>query len=288
MGRLKKTVLLLYSVYIIVINVSCSNTKMERLFYNKYAYYFSEDGWSYCFKYQYFVDGHKNNNSIPYAFNAINLRYAFSKDLMSDSNAEMPAMKMQVLGNDKNAPALNRDMLKIADFLCYSKNDKPSVEDLLATDKNKLSFEMLDVDIFYNLMTQALTEPQREYSDKYIEFPSYAMLAEQTFRDGYKFQIGFRTGNGYVDVLYIDVLYQTGERFNQYVQLSDIIEKGEPTEKQSQLWQFVHKITNDILSDNDFTSGINEYGQTVIDGVNLGRLAVFLTDINRQSFGKYT
>lgn len=261
--------------------------KKERLFFNKYAYFLSNDGWSYCFKYQYFTDGREGRELVPYAFNSINFRYAYSRQIMDDPDAAQPILKMQVMGDEGCDPALLRDMRKIAALLCYNMDEKPSVDELLATDRNSLSFEVLDGDIFFDLMTQALTEPQREYSDKYVEFPSYAMLAEPAFTDGYKFQIGFRTGNGYVDVLYIDVLYQTGERFNQYVQLSDIIEKGDPTDGQRQLWELVRKITGDVLENNDFTYGMKDYKNTVVDNVNMKRLADFISDISRQSYNKY-
>ena len=145
--------------------------KKERLFFNKYAYFLSNDGWSYCFNYFYWKDGIENKSSTPYVFNVINFRYAYSRQIMDDPEAEPPVLKMQVMGDEGCDPALLRDMRKIAALLCYNMDEKPSVDELLATDRNSLSFEVLDGDIFFDLMTQALTEPQREYSDKYVEFP---------------------------------------------------------------------------------------------------------------------
>lgn len=135
------------------------------------------------------------------------------------------------------------------------------------------------------MMKEALTSDEKEIK-KYNEHPTYALLVEPEWINDYKFQIGYRCVNG-VEMIFIELLYKTGNRFNQYVQLSDLVRDGKATEEQKELNKLLEDIEKGIVSENDFLYHINEYKGKKIADVDLSRLADFLKDIESNKINSY-
>lgn len=244
-----------------------------------------DDGWTYCFSYQYFVPERSTEGRYPYLFNVINMKYAFGKTIMEDPNATQPQETMQYYSEKFSDPGIASDMRKIGELLGYEMDVPPTKEELLAIDKNSITFEKIDKDMFFEMMEEALTaEYVRE--EKYSDYPSYAFLHEPAWLNDYRFQIGYRNCNG-IKSVYIELLYKTGNRFNQYVQLSDLVRDGKATEEQKELNKLLEDIEKGIVSENDFLYHINEYKGKKIADVDLSRLADFLKDIESNKINSY-
>lgn len=244
-----------------------------------------DDGWTYCFSYQYFVPERSTEGRYPYLFNVINMKYRYDEKIMEDPNAVQPQEAMQYYGEEYSDPGIASDMRKIGEMLGYEKNVPPTKEELLAIDKNSITFEKIDKDMFFEMMEEALTaEYVRE--EKYSDYPSYAFLHEPAWLNDYRFQIGYRNCNG-IKSVYIELLYKTGNRFNQYVQLSDLVRDGKATEEQKELNKLLEDIEKGIVSENDFLYHINEYKGKKIADVDLSRLADFLTNIESNAINQY-
>lgn len=213
------------------------------------------------------------------------MKYAYDEKIMEDPNAVQPQEAMQYYGEEYSDPGIASDMRKIGEMLGYEKNVPPTKEELLAIDKNSITFEKIDKDMFFEMMEEALTaEYVRE--EKYSDYPSYAFLHEPAWLNDYRFQIGYRNCNG-IKSVYIELLYKTGNRFNQYVQLSDLVRNGKATEEQKELNKLLEDIEKGIVSENDFLYHINEYKGKKIADVDLSRLADFLTNIESNAINQY-
>ena len=213
------------------------------------------------------------------------MKYRYDEKIMEDPNAVQPQEAMQYYGEEYSDPGIASDMRKIGEMLGYEKNVPPTKEELLAIDKNSITFEKIDKDMFFEMMEEALTaEYVRE--EKYSDYPSYAFLHEPAWLNDYRFQIGYRNCNG-IKSVYIELLYKTGNRFNQYVQLSDLVRDGKATEEQKELNKLLEDIEKGIVSENDFLYHINEYKGKKIADVDLSRLADFLKDIESNKINSY-
>ena len=244
-----------------------------------------DDGWTYCFSYQYFVPERSTEGRYPYLFNVINMKYRYDEKIMEDPNAVQPQEAMQYYSEKFSDPGIASDMRKIGELLGYEMDVPPTKKELLAIDKNSITFEKIDKDMFFEMMEEALTaEYVRE--EKYSDYPSYAFLHEPAWLNDYRFQIGYRNCNG-IKSVYIELLYKTGNRFNQYVQLSDLVRDGKATEEQKELNKLLEDIEKGIVSENDFLYHINEYKGKKIADVDLSRLADFLKDIESNKINSY-
>lgn len=288
----KRTFLLLLAALLVVPTlISCSHKnkepfpKSEHDLRNSCSVRNFDDGWTYCFSYQYFVPERSTEGRYPYLFNVINMKYAFGKTIMEDPNATQPQETMQYYSEKFSDPGIASDMRKIGELLGYEMDVPPTKEELLAIDKNSITFEKIDKDMFFEMMEEALTaEYVRE--EKYSDYPSYAFLHEPAWLNDYRFQIGYRNCNG-IKSVYIELLYKTGNRFNQYVQLSDLVRDGKATEEQKELNKLLEDIEKGIVSENDFLYHINEYKGKKIADVDLSRLADFLKDIESNKINSY-
>lgn len=288
----KRTFLLLLAALLVVpMLISCSHKnkepfpKSEHDLRNSCSVRSFDDGWTYCFSYQYFVPERSTEGRYPYLFNVINMKYRYDEKIMEDPNAVQPQEAMQYYSEEYSDPGIASDMRKIGEMLGYEKNVPPTKEELLAIDKNSISFEKIDKDLFFEMMKEALTSDEKEIK-KYNEHPTYALLVEPEWINDYKFQIGYRCVNG-VEVIFIELLYKTGSRFNQYVQLSDLVRDGKATEEQKELNKLLEDIEKGIVSENDFLYHINEYKGKKIADVDLSRLADFLTNIESNAINQY-
>lgn len=288
----KRTFLLLLAVLLVVPTlISCSHKnkepfpKSEHDLRNSCSVRSFDDGWTYCFSYQYFVPERSTEGRYPYLFNVINMKYAYDEKIMEDPNAVQPLRTMQYYSEEYSDPGIASDMRKIGELLGYEMDVPPTKEELLAIDKKSITFEKIDKDMFFEMMEEALTaEYVRE--EKYSDYPSYAFLHEPAWLNDYRFQIGYRNCNG-IKSVYIELLYKTGNRFNQYVQLSDLVRDGKATEEQKELNKLLEDIEKGIVSENDFLYHINEYKGKKIADVDLSRLADFLTNIESNAINQY-
>lgn len=288
----KRTFLLLLAALLVVPTlISCSHKnkepspKGEHDLRNSCSVRNFDDGWTYCFSYQYFVPERSTEGRYPYLFNVINMKYAFGKTIMEDPNATQPQETMQYYSEKFSDPGIASDMRKIGELLGYEMDVPPTKEELLAIDKKSITFEKIDKDMFFEMMEEALTAGYvRE--EKYSDYPSYAFLHEPAWLNDYRFQIGYRNCNG-IKSVYIELLYKTGNRFNQYVQLSDLVRDGKATEEQKELNKLLEDIEKGIVSENDFLYHINEYKGKKIADVDLSRLADFLKDIESNKINSY-
>lgn len=288
----KRTFLLLLAALLVVPTlISCSHKnkepfpKSEHDLRNSCSVRNFDDGWTYCFSYQYFVPERSTEGRYPYLFNVINMKYAFGKTIMEDPNATQPQETMQYYSEKFSDPGIASDMRKIGELLGYEMDVPPTKEELLAIDKNSITFEKIDKDMFFEMMEEALTAGYAR-EEKYSDYPSYALLHEPAWLNDYRFQIGYRNCNG-IKSVYIELLYKTGNRFNQYVQLSDLVRDGKATEEQKELNKLLEDIEKGIVSENDFLYHINEYKGKKIADVDLSRLADFLTNIESNAINQY-
>ena len=112
-------------------------------------------------------------------------------------------------------------------------------------------------------------------------------MTEPEYLSDYKFQIGFVSDMGTIDVIYIDVLYRTGDAYNDYIQLSDMVDDGTASTEQIQAFDLIKSISDGIVRDNTF---MYEYGANKnknIANIDFSRLYNFLNDIENDNYNKY-
>ena len=251
----------------------------------------NEDGWVFTFVYEYEKENVQPiDGLIHFYFFGFNVRYRYSdafadhytiekKDGSTEEVSYQPGCLMW--GQSQETAS---DSAKIDQLLATA--DK---ETLLALDADSLAFDVLDEEMFLRLMREALTgEPQEESDNQsYWDLPGYAALAEPEFYDEYAFQICFLKETGLVDVCYIDLLYQTGSGPTDYVQLSDIVEAGEATEDQIQLFQELQEISQYIEQEETFNVTSDKYMKQNYGNVDMERLRTFLNNIHKGEYFQY-
>lgn len=281
---MKRILLVIISFLCIFLFVSCSKEKSTQ---NENEWYFSkniarevcDDGWVYTFDYLYLKDGYKDDGIIPFAFNGINLRYS-----KVEKSKENSPHSIQILGNS-DSPAIKHDMNLISDILDYE-NGKVTKDELLLLNPDDINFEQIDKNLFFKLMNNALNgEAHKE--GNYFTLPSYALLSEPEYIDNYKFQIGFLADIGCVDVMFIDVLYKQGDDYNEFVQLSDLVDNKTATPEQKQAFELLKNISDGIVANNDLNFGIDENKNNTIGQIDFSRLYTFLEDIENNNYSKY-
>ena len=144
------------------------------------------------------------------------------------------------------------------------------------------SFEVLDKDLFFDLLKEALAAAPDEWTGKRRDSTlSTEILVEPEWQDGYRFQIISPVRQSGIDEVYIDVLYKTGDGFNDYVQLSDLAEEGKADSLQQELFLLLQDVRAAIKEKNSFTAMEAVLKEKSIEGVDLGRLITFLQDLER-------
>ncbi len=304
MNKEKRTLISMVLLCVLVVLSSCSVIdgddpkqtvgSSDVLFYRKVAREVDADGWVYTFVNTGWKDENADDSSlIKYQFFGINLRYKYDENYIDTITRELPNGEKYIerviptcliLGTGSDAE--KRDMQLIEEIIDYKSK---SIEDLLALDPDDYTFEIIDKEMFFRLMRTALTsEPQSEGTDmSYWEKPTYAFFTEPDWRDGYKFQIAFVQETGGVDELYIDVLFKTGEGYDDYIQLSDLIDAQSATAHQTQAFEMINSITMAIREKDNFLATAEDYKNIIIDGIDFSRLYTFLKNIHENKFDQY-
>lgn len=281
---MKRILLAFLSLLYIILFVSCSENKEEQsewYFSKNIAREICDDGWVYTFDYLYLKDGYEDEGIIPFAFNGINLRYRYNKSEQKEEDSVYP---IQILGNSDSS-ALKHDMNLISVILGYE-NGKVTKEDLLKLTPDDITFEELDKDLFFKLMNAALNgEAHKE--GNYFTLPSYALLSEPEYINDYKFQIGFLADIGCVDVIFIDVLYKKGDGYNEYVQLSDLVDNGTASPEQKQAFELMKNISDGIVKSNNLSFDADDNKNKTVGNIDFSRLYTFLEDIENNNYSKY-
>lgn len=262
-------------------------------FFRKIAREVTEDGWVYTFEYEDLKDENADDsNIIKYSFYGINIRYQFNDEyiqtheqLIGDQTYTTVIIpSCMVAGYGPSAES--RDMTLINDVIL---DDSLSVEELLSLNPDDYEFESIDKDMFFRLMREALTgEEHKENPDlTYWDRASWALMTEPQYLDGYRFQIGYLQGCGCVDELYIDVRYQTGDGYKDFVQLSDLIAVGDATDEQQQVFDMIQMIVNGIKEQENFIANADIYKNKTIGEIEFSRLFAFLQNIHSNQYDQY-
>lgn len=300
MDILKTKILSIVFVFIALVLVSsCSQELTDdqlstMMFSKQYAREVTDDGWIYSVTYFFFNDGSVDNSIPPLTFTAINLRHRYPEsvniddmdDGVLDGNGFYKA-DIQILG-DGVSEETDRDMQKIADYLGYGGDNGtyPSVDEILSKNRGSLELEILDESLFFDLLDRAIdAEPKKV--GKYINHPAYALLNEQQFVDDYEFQVGFILSMGNIDVLVIDILYRDESSSWGYVQLSDLLERGQATDEQKAIYAYINELETGIVSNNDFLFHPSHGIDSSNTDVDWERLFSFLSDIDENQIEAY-
>lgn len=250
-------------------------------------------GWYYCFTYEYNTN---NPRERAYYFIGINMRYRYNDDYWSISwnqkikpdNSKywvkvMTQSGVLLFGEGGKAQERDRKVLKSI------MNRDRTPEELLALNPDDYSFEVLDKALFFRLMNLAITgEPvPNEGREIYWMLPMQVTLVEPDYIGGYKFQIVFCMKNAIIDDVYIDVLYKTGDAYNTYEQLSDLIDSDNVTSQQKDAYLLLQKIRTNIKISNSFIADSDCYKDIIIDNIDFSRLYRFLDDIDNGNIYGY-
>ena len=175
------------------------------------------------------------------------------------------------------------DLEKLKDLLAQGL----SPEQMLALDEDSLQFEELDKDLFFRLMRKALTDNQKTEKDvpsRQLDY-YYSMEYENDYSDGYKLQVCYFGAGGnmgqdcYLEKIVIDVLYKTGEKYNEYDQLSDLVKDGKASAEQQEAYALIRKIEDAVVAQNRFSALSAEYEDLEIGGIDFSRLWQFMQDL---------
>jgi len=284
---------ILVTLYLLSISLcSCaSENKNEFPLYKNVARQENEDGWVFTFVYEY-----EKENVEPIAglincyFMGFNVRYRYAEGFSEKIQVEDKDGTTKTYNYQSGALIWGMSPETAADSAIIDKLLRNSTkEELLELNEDSIEFTSMDKDMFFRLMREALTgEPQAE--SMYLsdwERPSYAALAEKEFLDGYKFQVCFLSETGLIDVCYIDVLYQTGVEKIEYMQLSDLVDMGDASEKQIDCYHELQKIAALIEEQGTFLAGQDQYKDMRFDNVDMKRLNVMLFNLQKNDYMQY-
>ncbi len=263
--KIKKPVLIFIILSLLITPLYSCNKKASGSFV-KSAWEMTEDGWVYIFNYDDTYDGKHSSDMIHYSFMGINLRYRYDDDYIqtivhdaSDSPGGVPFTQRLIpscliAGSGPEAEA--RDMELINNGILDPNKDLTN-EELLALDPDDYEFESIDKKMFFRLIHEALTgdPPENKQDSSYWDKPAWALYSEQMYIDDYKIQIGFIQSMGYIDEVYIDVLYPTGDGYCDYVQLSDMVEDGSATKEQREAFEKIQTIVNACKEEECYIAG---------------------------------
>ena len=252
------------------------------MFYRKVARRKLDNGWVYTFTREGMKDGN-DSEVFKYIFYGINIKYKYAEKFGGISSENNLNTGWLLFGEGSEAE--KRDAQLVRSILSNDKTD----EDLLALNPDDYTFEVLDKDIFFELMREALTgEAQAEGKDQnYWDKPYFVFLNEQKYTDDYKFQICGLNETGLIDELFIDVLYKTGSGEMEYVQLSDLVASGNATEGQAEVYSLIQTIVSDIKDNTSYIYNADSYRGKIVDGIYFSRLCDFLEDMHNNRFEDY-
>lgn len=259
--------------------------------YEKIARTVTDDGWVFSFA-QYGSKTGDDSDLFRYSFSGFNLRYRYDDNyiqIQTHTNEKGDTLKERCIPSmldwGYGPPAQQRDRELIETILT---NDKEP-EDLLALDPVDYRFESIDGALFFGLMREALTGERHAEGTNHVywEMQEKAFLTEPVALDGYKLQIAFLSALGCVDEIYIDVIYPTGDGYQDYVQLSDLVEAGEATAEQRDAFALLQQIGERIKTEDSFIAGAEDYRDKVIGGVDFSRLERFMHNLHENKWEQY-
>lgn len=281
---IKKFAVLFLTLLLVLGLTACKQendeTSMEITFSYSTVRHIEDDGWVYTCSYFFKKDGTVDDSVPPVTFSVINLRHRYGTPM----NTQNP---IQMLG-DGVSEETDRDMEKIAAFLGYGKPGMKAlrIEEIMAKDRDALELETVDKELFFELLDKAVNGEAVPVG-RYPEHPSYALLCEPAYLNGYCFQIGYMVEMGCIDVMMIDLLYADSNTETGYRQLSDMVDDGTATKEQKELYNTLKAISAGIVENNNYLYGKAEHGKTETAEVELKRLYSFLADLEENNYGQY-
>ncbi len=264
-----------------------NETTANHSFFRKYASFMDDKtGWYYSFTYEQDKD---NPSNRVYLFIGLNLRYRYDDDFWSISwNRQISpdgvtfwekvSSKPGALRFGNGGDAQRRDRAIINTLLDVSRTP----EDILALDPGNYQFETIDKNLFFGLIHEALEgDPLPDIGSKdYWMKPTSGTWTEPGYMDGYKFQLAYYMKNAQIDEVYIDVLYKTGDTYNDYVQLSDLVEEGKATAEQEEAFSLIQSIRKGIKEESVFIAASETYMNRTIANIDFSRLYNFLLSVH--------
>ena len=152
-----------------------------------------------------------------------------------------------------------------------------------------LPLHTIDPLMFLELMKEALTA----HTDvprwgKLKDTPSPFFLREPYYVDGYKFQFCDIASMGFLSEAYLDIRYETGEGYADYVQLSDLVEQGKASPEQLEVWQALQEIREQLRGMEYLTQGMEQYRDRVIGGIDFSRLYTMFQSVTDLDYWDYS
>ena len=276
---------------------SCRQESKKATFYIKSAWETTDDGWVYVMNYEDFYKPGNHDDLIKYWFYGFNVRYRFNDDYIttvykpsedpSRGNGVTSVIVPSVLLAGNGPEKEKRDMQLINGTILDSKK---SVDELLALDPHDYNFESIDKDMFFRLLHECLESeiPEDRQDQIYRDKDARNLLTEQMYIDGYKFQVGsVNVSLGYVGVVYIDILYRTGDGYKDYIQLSDMIDDGSATDEQREIFSKLQRIASDCMEQESYIANADSYKNDKIGEVEFERLYKMMQNIHINNYGQY-
>ena len=276
---------------------SCRQESKKATFYIKSAWETTDDGWVYVMNYEDFYKPGNHDDLIKYWFYGFNVRYRFNDDYIttvykpsedpSRGSGVTSVIVPSVLLAGNGPEDEKRDMQLINGTILDSRQ---SVDELLALDPHDYNFESIDKDMFFRLLHECLESeiPEDRQDQTYRDKDARNLLTEQMYIDGYKFQVGsVNVSLGYVGVVYIDILYRTGDGYKDYIQLSDMIDDGSATDEQREIFSKLQRIASDCMEQESYIANADSYKNDKIGEVEFERLYKMMQNIHINNYGQY-
>lgn len=248
-----------------------------------------ETGWYY----QFIEEVIKSGEIAPhYVFQGFNLRYRYndaywSYNYLREQNEDGTYSYYRFKSKSGalrygEGGEIERNDWKVIDRVFDKSSSGIELIRIANEDRDEYHFEAIDGNVFFDLVSKAMSSPACEpgTSKLYWEKPSYAIKVEPYYIDGYKFQICFVMRAGRIGEVYIDVLYPTGDAYNDYVQLSDLIDEWKADEGQYDAFELIQNIRNRIKSEGSFLAFSDRYKERCVGGIDFARLYAFLNAIH--------
>ena len=251
------------------------------------AYELLDDGWVAQFIYRIASEGKEDIPYNSYSFTILNMRYRFNEEwdesvmVDRDRNGNVYYIVHHSISPTKSWFSINERRQADRAVLKELFGRRLMPEEMLELDPASFSFQELDGDLFFRLMKAALTDAQKTKKEAPARQQEYFfdMNVESDYQDGYKYQISYIEQFGYLERIVIDVLYRTGDAYNDYEQLSDLVQNGQADAAQQEAYGLILQIEEAITAQNSFTALQEEYGEKEIGGIDFYRLYTFLTDL---------
>ena len=252
-----------------------------------------EDGWCFFFRRETHLNAEGDVDELGiYVFGGLNLRYFFNSDYVltaKRSTGEKEYIEKYALGYllfGSGSTKQRHDMDFLQKFLF---EEQRSLEEMMNLTEAALDFQELDPNLFLRLEKKCLSSPLHPVTEKmnYLNLPQPGIMVEPYYLDGYKFQFAYVSCNGYLDELYIDVRYETGDGFADYVQLSDLVEKGQSNAQQNEVWQTLQNIREGIQGTDNLLKDYDKYHTQKIGDIDFERLYDMLKEIDAGHYEAY-